>query len=293
MLKYISPLPGEIQTNRIEVEMSPGIDDKRKERELILKSTAAGKTDRGRKRELNEDNFSINEDIGLFVVTDGIGGLNAGEKASEIVATVLPMKVREALQENDPDNIEALGDILSDSISYISKQIHKYSSENNIKKGAGATVVAAIVRGDQVVIAHMGDSRAYLMRGDEIELLTLDHSIVAMLLITGQITKKEAEMHPARHTITRYVGMPGKQKPDITIKKLQDGDRILLCTDGLTGMVEDSEIAWFLSDEEDDVEILSEEHDLDRVCQRLVDAANEAGGRDNITAVVIQMESPH
>ncbi len=273
--------------------MSPGIDETKKEMEIILKSSAAGKTDRGRKRELNEDNFSINEDIGLFIVSDGIGGLNAGEKASEIVATVLPMKVREALQQNNPDGMEALGDILSDSISYISRQIHKYSSENNIKKGAGATIVACIVRGDQAVIAHMGDSRAYLMRGDEIELLTLDHSIVAMLLVTGQITKKEAEVHPARHTITRYVGMPGKQKPDITMKKLMDGDRILLCTDGLTGMVEDEEIAWLLSDEEDDVEMLSEKQDLDRVCKRLIDAANEAGGRDNITAVVVQMESPH
>lgn len=267
-------------------------DDNINESELILKSTAAGLTDRGRKRELNEDNFSINKDIGLFVVSDGIGGLNAGEKASEIVVTVLPMKIREILEKHNPDSIEELGDILCDGISYISGQIHKYSTENDIKKGAGATVVAGIIRGDQVAIAHMGDSRAYLMRRDEIELLTLDHSIVAMLLITGQITKKEAEMHPARHTITRYAGMPGKQKPDITIKKLQDGDRILICTDGLTGMVSDEEIAWLLSEEEDDVEMLSEAHDLGRVCQRLIDAANEAGGRDNITAVVIQLESP-
>ena len=265
--------------------------NKNSDEKIFLKISAAGKTDQGKVRQLNEDNFSIHEDLGLYIVSDGVGGLRAGDKASEIVTKVLPIKIREGIEEG-VDDIKSLSNLLGESISYISRQINKYSNTEEGVKGAGATVVCTLIRDNKLIVAHMGDSRAYRFRDGELEPLTLDHSIVAMLLYSGQITKEEAEKHPARHTITRYVGMKGKQKPELSVKAIKDGDLILLCTDGLTGMVDEEEIISILSGDEDDVEMLSAGQNLDRTCSRLVDAANHAGGRDNITVVLIQVECP-
>jgi protein phosphatase len=149
-------------------------------------------------------------------------------------------------------------------------------------EGMGATVVMALVRGERAVVAHMGDSRAYLLRGKELLRLTTDHSIVQILLESGEITPEEAREHPAHGQITRHVGMPGDPLPEVRLVDLESGDRLLLCTDGLCGMVSDDHILEVLRDVTND----------DEACARLVAAANEAGGNDNVTAVVVGLHAP-
>ncbi len=233
---------------------------------------AAGMTDKGRLRDNNEDNFYIDEEFGFFIVSDGIGGRQAGEKASEVVVTVLPIQVNSIINTSDP------ADVLERSIQFLSNQLREYADEVRELRGAGATIVSCLIRDGKAFVAHLGDSRVYLMRRGVFELLTEDHSIVSMLIKIGNITKKQARTHPARHTITRYVGMKSRGIPDVRPVDLLPGDRLLLCTDGLTDMLGDREIG----------QILLEEPDPDRACKELIDRANEAGGKDNITAVIIR-----
>ena len=146
----------------------------------------------------------------------------------------------------------------------------------------GATVVMALVQDDRAFIAHMGDSRAYLLRRGKLRPLTDDHSIVGILLRTGEIRPEEAEHHPARGQLSRYVGMEDEVYPDVRTVRLASGDRLLLCTDGLTGMVPDDTIMGLLA--------VSEEPQV--ACDHLVEAANAAGGKDNITAVIVDWQAP-
>lgn len=233
---------------------------------------AYGLTDKGKVRENNEDNFYIDADSGFFVVSDGIGGGQAGEKASEVVVKILPVQLKISLNFSDADGA------LEKAIKILSHQLCQYAGEEEELEGAGATVVACLIRDGTAWIGHMGDSRAYLLRKGIFEQLTEDHSVVAIMLNLGQITKRQARRHPARHTITRYAGMKGEVYPDIRAFSLNAGDKILLCTDGLTDMVSERETG----------QIMLEEPDLEKICKKLIDTANTAGGRDNITAVVIQ-----
>jgi len=234
--------------------------------------SAAGMTDKGKIRDNNEDNFYIDEEFGFFIVSDGIGGRQAGEKASEVVVTVLPIQINSIINTSRPE------EALERSIQFLSNQLREYADEVQELRGAGATIVSCLIRDGKAFIAHMGDSRVYLMRRGVFELLTEDHSIVSMLLKIGNITKKQARSHPARHTITRYVGMKSRGIPDVRPVDLLPGDRFLLCTDGLTDMLGDREIG----------QILLEEPDPDKACKKLIDGANKAGGKDNITAVIIR-----
>ncbi|MDI7278161.1 MAG: SpoIIE family protein phosphatase, partial [Anaerolineae bacterium] len=141
----------------------------------------------------------------------------------------------------------------------------------------GATVAAAWLRGGQAHLAHMGDSRIYLYRQGRLSQQTEDHSVVALLLRSGEITPEEARRHPARHQITRHVGMEGEVYADVRTIQLEPGDRLLLCTDGLTGPLDDERVAA----------LLAEHGDPEAACRALVAAANAAGGADNITALVV------
>jgi protein phosphatase len=159
----------------------------------------------------------------------------------------------------------------------LSQRLRNESKDQIGLKGMGATVVLAMVHGLKVHIAHMGDSRAYLIRKGRLSQLTKDHSIVGILLRHGEITPAEAREHPARGSLSRYVGMEGEVPPDLRTIAMKTDDRLLLCSDGLSGMLTNRTIA----------NIVRKHPDIQIACRTLVDAANAAGGKDNITAVIV------
>ena len=233
---------------------------------------SAGVTDRGMKRANNEDNFYADDKRGVFIVSDGMGGAQAGEKASEMVVHRLPVQMRAARRSSQPEFA------IEKAIEDLSDEIRDYMNQREDLKGAGATVVACLVRRGKAFIGHIGDSRAYLVRDNLFQQLTQDHSIVACLIKSGLITEEEAKNHPAKNQITRCMGMKDRPRADVQTLELIKGDVLLLCTDGLTGMISDEEIE----------KILADEKDIQSACNKLIDSANSAGGKDNITAVIIQ-----
>ncbi len=242
---------------------------------------AAALSDVGKVRQNNEDAFALMPERGLFIVSDGMGGHQAGETASKIVVEALPRMIERRLAAIRSERAEVVSLALRDAIVDLSQQLRRQSAGRPDLAGMGATVVLASVRKDRLFIAHMGDSRAYLYRGGKLDQLTEDHSVVGILLRGGEITPEEAEVHPARGVLSRYVGMEGVVYPDARALGFLAGDRLLLCTDGLTGMAPDSRIA----------EILGACDDPQAACQALVEAANASGGTDNITALAVTFEN--
>jgi PPM family protein phosphatase len=233
--------------------------------------SAAGLTDRGIKRENNEDAFYIDRN-GLFIVSDGMGGEKAGEVASRMVVEHLPARI---ISAGNSSSSEA---ILKNSIIYVSNYIMTYTQARDELKGAGATVVACLIENDKAIIGHMGDSRAYLLRNSKFKQITEDHSIVFDMVKMGFMTLSEAKKDPLRNRITRCMGMTDTPVVDIRTVELLCNDKLLLCTDGLTEMLSDEVIGQHLLHKED----------LLITCKKLINSANFAGGTDNITAVIIQ-----
>jgi len=242
---------------------------------------AAALSDIGKVRQNNEDAFALLPEKGLLIVSDGMGGMQGGEIASNIVVTLLPGMVERRLISLSVEEKDTTCLALRDTLVDLSQKVREESIGRHGLAGMGATVVLACIRGDQAFIAHLGDSRAYLFRAGHLTLLTNDHSVVGILLRTGEITPEEAKTHPARNVLSRYAGMEETAYADVQAVPLSIGDRLLLCTDGLTGMVRDEAIA----------EILAHSGDLQVACQSLVDAANAAGGHDNVTVLVAEWRS--
>jgi protein phosphatase len=247
------------------------------ERKEMQPVRAAGLTDIGKTRLGNEDAFVLLPEQGLYIVADGMGGHNAGALASEIVVKSLPKMIERRSSSQSGGDAELISSCLQDAIVSLSQKIWTEAASRIDLAGMGATVVVASVQPDQAFIAHMGDSRAYLFRHGELRQLTQDHSVVGILLRQGEITPEEAKHHPARGQVSRYVGMEAEVYPDVQWFPTAAGDRLLMCTDGLTGMVSDSVIG----------DLLSEFADPERACHALAEAANLAGGKDNITAVIV------
>ncbi len=246
----------------------------------MLHIRAAGATDAGCVRAHNEDAQLVDVTHGLFIVADGVGGHAYGDVASRMVVDVLPRIIKRRIADSrDPctDNDATIRAMLGRSLNELSRYIHSWSKEVSESSGMGATVVVALVTNHHVHIAHMGDSRAYLFREGELLMLTQDHSIVGLLLQHGEITLKEAESHPAKGYLTRYVGMEAEVDPDLESMELEPGDRLLLCTDGLWGTVSREGL----------VGILAKRSDPETTCRELVAAGKIAGGQDNLTAVVV------
>jgi protein phosphatase len=197
-----------------------------------------------------------------------------------MVVDTLPKEVASKLSTTPNIRVEYMVDILREAMCESNRLVYQKGAETPQLKGMGAAVVACLIRDGVSAIAHMGDSRAYLMREAFFEQLTEDHTLAMMLLKIGQITEGEASKHPLRHALTRHVGMENNLGPHIEVLDLEPGDRLLLCSDGLTNEVSHPRIG----------EILWEEPDLSTACKKLVQAANEAGGGDNITVVIIQYE---
>ena len=225
-------------------------------------------SDVGRQRQGNEDNFFVRAP--LFVVADGMGGAQAGEVASEIAVR--------SFDEELPNGSRA--EALVNIIEQANKRIHERARSDDSLHGMGTTTTAAYVDDDEVVIAHVGDSRAYLLRDGDLIRLTKDHSLVGELVARGKLTEEQAEQHPQRSVITRALGPEADVQVDIDIFPARAGDLFLLCSDGLTSMVHEPKLRP-LFEESDSLETLG---------KRLIDAANAAGGRDNITVILFRLE---
>jgi PPM family protein phosphatase len=229
----------------------------------------AARTDTGKKRRRNEDAYVLAPP--LFAVADGMGGAQAGEVASKLAAA--------ALEDTDPGRITGPERVAS-LIQEANRRVHERSSVDPTTSGMGTTMTVALVEDGGVVIGHVGDSRAYLVRDRQIEQITEDHSLVNELLKTGRLSPEEAETHPQRSVITRAVGTDPDVDVDSFVVDTRDGDVFLICSDGLTDMVADDEILDVV------------EHnlgDLDRAAKQLISAANRGGGEDNITVVAFSI----
>jgi protein phosphatase len=237
----------------------------------------AGLSDPGRLRRHNEDRWLADPGLGLYVVADGLGGIVGGERAAELAVQYLPHYLRKHLR-----GLGSLGDartterILA-AFADLCQHVRQEGLAQPRLKGMGTTVVAALVWDRQALIAHLGDSRAYLLRDGGLEQLTRDHSPIQRLLDRGEITPEQVAGHPAAGQLTRYVGMRVDTSPDLRLLDLQPGDQLLLCSDGLTEMLTDSELTA----------LLRQRLPPHEACQRLVETANAAGGHDNVTVVVV------
>ncbi len=227
------------------------------------------KSDTGRQRRANEDSFFVRAP--LFVVADGMGGAQAGEVASRLAA--------ETLARGLPDDGTA-EQRLEARVREANSRIHEVSQGDRALNGMGTTITAAYLDGDELALAHVGDSRAYLLRDGELTRLTRDHTLVEELVRRGELTEEEAAEHPQRSIITRALGPEPDIDVDLRSHRVQAGDVLLLCSDGLTGMISEAEIERIIEDADS----------LGDAGRALVAAANEAGGRDNITVVLFRVE---
>jgi PPM family protein phosphatase len=229
----------------------------------------ASKTDVGRQRHTNEDNFY--DQPPLFAVADGMGGAQAGEVASEMAIDQFV-----AERETDAPAEQQLEQIAKTA----NRKIWDMAQADSRHAGMGTTLTAAMVDGQSVAVGHVGDSRLYLFRGGELERMTRDHSLVEEFVRQGKLTPEQAEKHPQRSVITRALGPESAVEVDTFRIPARDGDTFLLCSDGLSGMVSDADLE----------SILAEGKPLRETAAALVAAANDNGGRDNITAVLFRLE---
>jgi protein phosphatase len=228
-------------------------------------------SDVGKVRSSNEDSLGLDPERGIFIVADGMGGHQAGEVASaQAVESLL-----ESLRGRHPD--EPVAEAIVRSVTDANSQISAAAAQDKNLKGMGTTVVMAIVEGDRFTIAHVGDSRAYLVRDGMLRQLTEDHSMVAELVKAGVITPEAAETHPYRSAISRSLGQFKEVETDTSEHEFLSGDCVLLCTDGLTRFVS----------AEDILEQILAYDDPQEASQALIDVANDNGGRDNITVILI------
>lgn len=235
---------------------------------------SSGITDKGCKRNSNQDCiFFSDEPIGtlpnLYIVADGMGGHRAGDKASRMAIDI----TREFVEGSTLENPIA---ILKRAMIYANNEIYKASSRDPELAGMGTTMVAAVVDDEKLYVANVGDSRLYII-GDDITQITMDHSLVEELIRNGELERKKGRNHPEKNIITRAMGSKDEVIPDFFEIDLKSQDIILLCSDGLSNMVEDDEIK----------DIIVERYDLDDMAKALVDRANYYGGSDNISVVII------
>ena len=242
---------------------------------------AAGLSDAGSFRSNNEDAFQCCREQGIFVVCDGMGGAAAGEIASRMAAECVAKALctKENKERRSDDAMEAA---IVGAIADANRKIYERSQRDAGTLGMGTTIVAAQVSAGIVHLAHVGDSRCYLWRTDRLELLTQDHSLVGEQVRLGKLSPEEAENSPYRNVITRALGTQSTVMTEYQRLQARDGDVLLLCSDGLTRELSDAEIAGVVAQ-------AAKGEDLDAVCRTLVERAKEAGGRDNITCVLVKV----
>jgi len=236
-----------------------------------------GKTDKGLVRPTNQDAFEVfalSADAVCAVVCDGMGGAKAGNVASSMAVETIAENIKGNYRENM--NADFIKTMLFTAIGIANIKVYEEGTGNPEYAGMGTTVVTVIVSGGAAYVAHVGDSRAYKLCSNGIRQLTTDHSMVQVLVERGELTQSEAKSHPKKNLITRALGAESTVNVDYAEEPLADGESILICTDGLSNPVEDAEI----------LKIMNEEG-FDTCVEKLISAAKEKGGNDNITAVVI------
>ncbi len=258
---------------------------------------AYGFTDVGQVREHNEDSFliaNLSEGIrkdsngllqfpsgphgALFTVADGMGGAAAGEMASRLGVQTLYREVQELVPARPGSDDVVLEDILIDAVGTANRRIYQLSSRNHELRGMGTTLTSVLELNGRLLIGQIGDSRAYLVRGEEIRQLTRDQSLVAQRVSAGILTEEEARRHPERNVLLQALGV--RDSVELALRRItvHPGDTILLCSDGLHGQMSSAEI----------YAVITELPGLEAACERLIDLANSRGGPDNITAVLAQ-----
>lgn len=238
-----------------------------------MKIRGIGTSDKGRRRPSNEDSFLADQDQGLFVVADGMGGHAAGEVASRLAVETVERTLR---QEGATD--EDARESIRRAVRKANEAIVEQTQLRPDLQGMGTTLVMALVENATAWIGHVGDSRAYRIRGDSIELLTRDHSWVSEQMRLGHLSAEEASRHPWRHVITRALGSRDDVEAEVWAEPLHSGDLILLCSDGLNSMADEEQIL---------AAVRAAGGDLQEACRKLIELANASGGEDNITVVLL------
>lgn len=243
---------------------------------------AAFRTDTGRVRTNNEDSLLVDESRGLYILADGMGGASGGEVASALAVDTVLHQIAIGLASGSPE--EDVHALLAKSVTEAHQAILVRASVQAGLAGMGTTIVVALRRGAGLHIAHVGDSRAYLLRQGAIRQLTADHTVVAGMVREGTISGEAARTHRLRHVLSQALGTPPDPEPSLQSLEPRNGDHVILCSDGLTDMLANEAI----------IEAVREhDGDLDAACAQLVDRANEAGGRDNISVILLAEESPN
>jgi protein phosphatase len=240
---------------------------------LMLVIRHAAVSDTGLLHPRNEDRWYARPDIGLYFVTDGM----ANEITPHFVVEELPLAIREEMAACANLADPRAASLLQELLLRFNDRVREQRLDLMARGNTGATLVLALVRGAQALLAHLGDSRIYLHRGGRLEQLTRDHSILQHMVDNGQLTPVEALAVRSNLGPTRFIGMSGKAQADVRLLPLAAGDRLLLCSDGLTEMLQDDDLRA----------ILNKSTAPEAACRRLVDAANAAGGHDNITALIV------
>ncbi len=254
---------------------------------MTLRVSAYSATDPGRRRKNNEDAFLVDGSLGLYVVADGMGGQKAGEVASNRAVAVIRSEVAaraevldQFAKEDTPELRITAQQVLEKAIQSACAEVHRMSQENPAYGGMGTTVVAVIIAGEKAVVANVGDSRVYLLRAGQLYRLTEDHTLVATQLKAGIITREEATRSPLRNVLIRAVGNQPSVQVDTLLLEVLPADRIVLCTDGLHGYL----------DEDPQSETVFQQPDAALLPTKMIELANGRGGRDNITVVVAEIE---
>jgi PPM family protein phosphatase len=242
------------------------------------------RTDTGRVRENNEDSYRVAPEINLFVLSDGMGGQASGEVASRLAAETIIAHCRESTENSSlalfgtpADGVSDTSNRLASAIRLANRVVNEEADKDESRHGMGATVVAVWFSDGRMSLGHVGDSRIYRLRSGELEQLTQDHSFVAEQVRRGLITEQEASESKMQSVLLRALGIEPEVEVALDEQLVMDGDVVLLCSDGLTRELSDAQITG----------VLGETKDAKQAADRLVDLANEAGGGDNITAIVI------
>jgi PPM family protein phosphatase len=238
----------------------------------------AGGTDVGRVRRGNEDSFLVDAERGIFLVADGMGGHAAGEVASALAAQIVGEAVARAIDAGD--SADALPVVIEEAFRSAWREIDRYCRDDPRKSGMGTTLTLCVLRPDGACrVGHIGDSRAYRVRDSRLEVLTRDHTWVQREVEAGRLDGAKAESHPLAHVLTRVLSAELEPEPDLLAPDVRPGDLLILSSDGMHGMVPDAEILRAAVGAES----------LDSLLAALLRAANDGGGRDNITAVAIRV----